>query len=78
MESPFNSLLFDLDDTLYSSNVGIAEVVKKNTNVYLIEKCGLSESKATSIRDELYLSHGSTFAGLRALGYDIDVGEYIK
>ncbi|OMO61203.1 HAD-superfamily hydrolase, subfamily IA, variant 3 [Corchorus capsularis] len=78
MESRFNSLLFDLDDTLYSCNIGIAEVVKKNTNDYLIEKCGFPESKATRIRDELFHSHGSTFAGLRALGYDIDVGEYLK
>ncbi|OMP07077.1 suppressor of disruption of TFIIS-like protein [Corchorus olitorius] len=76
MDSPFNSLLFDLDDTLYSSNIGIAEFVKKNVNDYLIEKCGFPENKATIIRDELFHSHGSTFAGLRALGYDIDADKY--
>ncbi|OMO59402.1 HAD-superfamily hydrolase, subfamily IA, variant 3 [Corchorus olitorius] len=76
MDSPFNTLLFDLDDTLYPSNVGLAQAVKKNIDDFLMEKCGFPESKATSLRVELFKTYGSTLAGLRALGYDIDADDY--
>ncbi|XVF38195.1 hypothetical protein REPUB_Repub20aG0079000 [Reevesia pubescens] len=76
MDSPFNCLLFDLDDTLYPSNVGIAQAVKKNIDDFLIEKCGFTATKASSLRVELFKTYGSTLAGLRALGYDIDADDY--
>ncbi|XWS13628.1 hypothetical protein CRYUN_Cryun36dG0053800 [Craigia yunnanensis] len=76
MDSPFNCLLFDLDDTLYPSNTGIAQGVKKNIDDFLIEKCGFPSTKASSLRVELFKTYGSTLAGLRALGYDIDADDY--
>ncbi|XVF28870.1 hypothetical protein REPUB_Repub15cG0069600 [Reevesia pubescens] len=76
MDSPFNCLLFDLDDTLYPSNTGLAQVVKKNIDDFLIEKCGFSAPKASSLRVELFKTYGSTLAGLRALGYDINADDY--
>lgn len=76
MDSPFDCLLFDLDDTLYLSNTGIAQGVKKNIDDFLIEKCGFSATKASSLRVELFKTNGSTLAGLRALGYDIDADDY--
>ncbi|OWM74250.1 uncharacterized protein C24B11.05 [Punica granatum] len=74
--SPFNCLVFDLDDTLYSSRTGIAEALRKNIDDYLVEKCGFAESKASSLRSELFRTYGSSLAGLRALGYDIDADDY--
>ncbi|KAH9682720.1 hypothetical protein KPL71_027458 [Citrus sinensis] len=66
----------DLDDTLYPSETGIAEAVKRNIEGFLIEKCGFSETKASSLRVELFKAYGSTLAGLRALGYDIGADDY--
>ncbi|KAK4587246.1 hypothetical protein RGQ29_024095 [Quercus rubra] len=74
--APFNCLIFDLDDTLYSSKVGISEALKKNIDDFLVEKCGFSESKASTFRVELFKKYGSSLAGLRALGYDIDADDY--
>ncbi|KAL9389857.1 hypothetical protein Peur_018462 [Populus x canadensis] len=74
--SPFDCLLFDLDDTLYSSKLGIAEALRKNIDEFLVEKCGFPENKAPSHRVELFKSYGSSLAGLRALGYDIDADDY--
>lgn len=73
-----NSIVYqtDLDDTLYPSNTGIGAAVKKNIDLFLMEKCGFSQSKASTLRVELFKSHGSTLAGLRALGYDITAEEY--
>ncbi|TYI73665.1 hypothetical protein E1A91_D07G144800v1 [Gossypium mustelinum] len=76
MDSPFNCLLFDLDDTLYPSSTGIAQGIKKNIDDFLIEKCGMSATKASNLRVELFKTYGSTLAGLRALGYDIDADDY--
>lgn len=74
--SPFDCIIFDLDDTLYPSTTGIGASVKKNIDLFLIEKCGFSQSKASTLRVELFKSHGSTLAGLRALGYDITAEDY--
>uniref|UniRef100_A0A6N2NLI5 Uncharacterized protein n=1 Tax=Salix viminalis TaxID=40686 RepID=A0A6N2NLI5_SALVM len=74
--SPFDCLLFDLDDTLYSCKFGIAEALRKNIDDFLVERCGFPEDKAPSIRVELFKTYGSSLAGLRALGYDIDADDY--
>ncbi|CAL1396786.1 unnamed protein product [Linum trigynum] len=74
--SPFDCLLFDLDDTLYSSKIGIAEALRNNIDDFLVEKCGFSQHKAPSLRSELFKTYGSSLAGLRALGYNIDADEY--
>nr|DAD19518.1 TPA_asm: hypothetical protein HUJ06_020981 [Nelumbo nucifera] len=74
--SPFDCLLFDLDDTLYSSKVGIGEACKRNIEEFLVKKCGFPEDKASSLRVELFKTYGSSLAGLRALGYDIDTDDY--
>jgi putative hydrolase of the HAD superfamily len=63
--SPFDCLIFDLDDTLYSSKIGIAESLRKNIDDFLVEKCGFPESKASTLRVELFKTYGSSLAGLR-------------
>ncbi|KAB5544994.1 hypothetical protein DKX38_013106 [Salix brachista] len=74
--SPFDCLLFDLDDTLYSCKFGTAEALRKNIDDFLVERCGFPEDKAPSIRVKLFKTYGSSLAGLRALGYDIDADDY--
>ncbi|EXC17577.1 hypothetical protein L484_012369 [Morus notabilis] len=74
--SSFDSILFDLDDTLYPANTGIASACKKNIEDFLVEKCGFPESQASTLRVELFKTYGSTLAGLRILGYDIDADDY--
>ncbi|KAM4116023.1 hypothetical protein ACJW30_02G019400 [Castanea mollissima] len=74
--SPFNCLIFDLDDTLYSSKVGISESLRKNIDDFLVEKCGFPESQASTLRVKLFKKYGSSLAGLRAEGYDIDADDY--
>ncbi|KAL2324389.1 hypothetical protein Fmac_023447 [Flemingia macrophylla] len=66
----------DLDDTLYPSSTGIDKSIKKNIQLFLIHKCGFSESQALTLRVELFKTYGSTLAGLRALGHDITAEEY--
>ncbi|CAN4091343.1 unnamed protein product [Withania somnifera] len=74
--SPFDSIIFDLDDTLYSSKTGIEQALKKNIDDFLVEKCGFPVSKASALRVELFKTYGSSLAGLRAIGYDVDANDY--
>ncbi|CAL9084995.1 unnamed protein product [Musa textilis] len=75
-KSPFDCLLLDLDDTLYSSTIGIRQACKKNIEDFLATKCGVSEGRASALRVEHFRSHGSSLAGLLALGYDVHPDEY--
>ncbi|CAL9151269.1 unnamed protein product, partial [Musa hybrid cultivar] len=76
LNSPFDCLLLDLDDTLYSSTIGIAQACRKNIEEFLAVKCGISAERAFSLRVELFRSYGSSLAGLIALGYDVHPDEY--
>lgn len=56
--------------------IGIAQAVKRNIEEFLVKICGFAENKASSLRVELFKTYGSTLAGLRALGHDIDADDY--
>ncbi|KAL9240812.1 hypothetical protein vseg_014990 [Gypsophila vaccaria] len=74
--SPFDCLLFDLDDTLYSSHTGLGQATKNNIEDFLVGKCGFGRDQASILRVELFKTYGSTLAGLRALGYDVSAEDY--
>ncbi|XP_072975763.1 uncharacterized protein C24B11.05-like isoform X2 [Typha angustifolia] len=72
----FDVLLFDLDDTLYPSSIGISNECLNNIGDYMIQKLGVEESKISSMCNLLYKNYGTTMAGLRAIGYTFDYDEY--
>ncbi|XP_072997049.1 uncharacterized protein C24B11.05-like [Typha latifolia] len=74
--SKFDVLLFDLDDTLYPSSIGISNECLNNIGDYMIQKLGVEESKISSMCNLLYKNYGTTMAGLRAIGYTFDYDEY--
>jgi putative hydrolase of the HAD superfamily len=74
--SSFDTILFDLDDTLYPGNTGLSGALKRNIEDFLVEKCGFSETQAATLRVELFKTYGSTLAGLRVLGYNVDADDY--
>ncbi|KAG0548016.1 hypothetical protein BDA96_01G130400 [Sorghum bicolor] len=74
--SPFDCVLLDLDDTLYPGNTGIGPALKRNIDEFLQAKLGVSAEKAAAMRVELFRTHGSSLAGLIALGYDVHPDEY--
>lgn len=76
VNSPFDCLLLDLDDTLYPGNTGIGPALRRNIDEFLVARFGLAADKAAALRAELFRSHGSTLAGLIALGHDVHPDEY--
>jgi putative hydrolase of the HAD superfamily len=74
--SPFDCVLLDLDDTLYPGNTGIGPALKRNIDEFLQAKLGVSAERAAAMRVELFRTHGSSLAGLIALGYGVHPDEY--
>eukprot|EP00268_Persea_americana_P045114 TRINITY_DN4586_c0_g1_i1.p1 TRINITY_DN4586_c0_g1~~TRINITY_DN4586_c0_g1_i1.p1 ORF type:complete len:292 (+),score=61.70 TRINITY_DN4586_c0_g1_i1:197-1072(+) len=72
----YKCLLFDLDDTLYPLNYGLATACRKNIEDYMAEKLGIDKSKISDLCNILYKKYGTTMAGLRAIGYEFDYDEY--
>lgn len=72
----YDCLLFDLDDTLYPLSTGIQAACRKNIEDYMVEVLKIDESKVPSMCVDLYKSHGTTMAGLNALGYEFDNDDF--
>jgi len=72
----YDCLLFDLDDTLYPLSSGLAAACTKNIGDYVNQKLGVEKRKVPDMCRELYMTYGTTMAGLRALGYEFDYDDY--
>ncbi|PON75574.1 HAD hydrolase, subfamily IA [Parasponia andersonii] len=76
LESKYDCLLFDLDDTLYPFTSGISAQVTKNIQEYMLQKLEIEESKVPELCLSLYKNYGTTMAGLKAMCYDFDYDDF--
>lgn len=85
----FETLFFDLDDTLYSPTSGIWEAIGDRMVQYMITKLDIPESNAPAERERLFHTHGTTMRGLVAeyhidevdfleFVHDIPIGQYLS
>ncbi|XP_071721124.1 uncharacterized protein C24B11.05-like [Rutidosis leptorrhynchoides] len=72
----YECLLFDMDDTLYPMSLGLNSACRKNIEEYMIKYLKIEESRVPDMCLELYREHGTTMAGLKALGYEFDNDEF--
>ncbi|KAG8079597.1 hypothetical protein GUJ93_ZPchr0007g5239 [Zizania palustris] len=72
----FDCLLFDMDDTLYPLSLGINLACRKNIQDYMISKLQIEESLVPKMCLDLYKEYGTTMAGLKVLGYDLDYDDF--
>ncbi|CAN1199894.1 Uncharacterized protein C24B11.05 [Linum perenne] len=75
-EPRYDSLLFDLDDTLYPMITGLNLACRKNIQEFMLQKLHIDEADVPRMCLELYIEHGTTMAGLKALGYEFDNDEF--
>ncbi|PWA90825.1 haloacid dehalogenase-like hydrolase (HAD) superfamily protein [Artemisia annua] len=68
----YDCLLFDMDDTLYPMSLGLNHACRKNIEEFMRTYLNIEESEVPSMCLDLYREHGTTMAGLKALGYEID------
>lgn len=72
----FDCLLFDMDDTLYPLSLGINLACRKNIQEYMLNKLRIEESQVPKMCLDLYREYGTTMAGLKVLGYDLDYDDF--
>jgi putative hydrolase of the HAD superfamily len=72
----FNSLYFDLDDTLYPSNSGLWEAIRERMNTYMQRFIDLPASEIVRLRQGYLEKYGTTLRGLQA-HYEVDRDEYL-
>ncbi|MQL72931.1 hypothetical protein Taro_005257 [Colocasia esculenta] len=75
-KTKYECLLFDMDDTLYPLSSGINLACRKNIQDYMLHHLHIEESLVPKMCLDLYKEHGTTMAGLKALGYEFDNDEF--
>ncbi|KAG0617570.1 hypothetical protein M758_5G199800 [Ceratodon purpureus] len=74
----YETLIFDLDDTLYPLSSGLAHACRLNIESYMLEKLAIDPTVVPELCTRLYKSHGTTMAGLWAEGYYFDHDDFHK
>ena len=72
----FNSLFFDLDDTLYPSSSGLWDAIRQRMNEYMQGVIDLPMPEIASLRNSYLENYGTTLRGLQA-HYDVDADDYL-
>lgn len=74
---PINTVLFDLDDTLYPASSGMMLQVDNRITEFVHRLLGGSYEEAREIRHNLFVEFGTTLNGLMN-NYHVDVDEYLS
>lgn len=72
----YECLLFDMDDTLYPMSLGLNSACRKNIEEFMSTYLNIEECEVPSMCLDLYREHGTTMAGLKALGYEFNNDEF--
>ncbi|HOF28123.1 MAG TPA: hypothetical protein PLY06_02065, partial [Anaerolineaceae bacterium] len=72
-----NTLLIDLDDTIYPTASGVWPLITVKVFQYMRDVVGIPEAEIPEKRDRLFLEHGTTMRGLN-IEYGIDVHDYLR
>jgi putative hydrolase of the HAD superfamily len=72
----FNTLLFDLDETLYPTSSGLWLAIRERINTFMHERMGFPPEQIEVLRDKYFREYGTTLRGLQA-NYHVDMEEYL-
>jgi putative hydrolase of the HAD superfamily len=76
---PWNNiqtLLIDLDDTIYPQNNGLWDMIRVRINQFLVNELHFSEEEAPELRTRLWKKYGTTLRGLQ-VEYAVDMDAYL-
>jgi putative hydrolase of the HAD superfamily len=71
-----HTILFDLDDTLYSSEAGIMNEIRKRILEFTMSRLNLPQAEADALRRRYFVEHGTTMRGLQ-MHHQIDADDYL-
>ena len=72
----FNTLFFDLDDTLYPSSTGLWNAIRDRMGQYMHERLDIPWEDIPRIRIQFLETYGTTLRGLQNF-YTVDTEEYL-
>ena len=72
----FNTIFFDLDETLYPSSSGLWLAIRERINAFMHERMGFPPEQIEALREEYFREYGTTLRGLQA-NYSVDMDEYL-
>jgi len=72
----FTTIFFDLDDTLYPSNAGLWEAIKKRMSDYMRERINIPAEEIPTLREKYYKQYGTTLNGLQK-HHQVDMEDYL-
>jgi putative hydrolase of the HAD superfamily len=72
----FNTLFFDLDETLYPRSSGLWIAIRERITTYMRERMGFPPGQIEQLRELYFQEYGTTLRGLQA-NYNVDIDEYL-
>lgn len=72
-----DTLIFDLDDTLYPPSTGVWDAIGIRINQFIQDNLDLPPESVAVVRDELFHKYGTTLRGLQIV-YGIDPYKYLN
>jgi pyrimidine 5'-nucleotidase len=72
----FDTIFFDLDDTLYPSTNGLRQILRNRIELYMMEIMKISPEIVPNLRKELFLKYGTSLRGL-STEYSINEQEFL-
>jgi pyrimidine 5'-nucleotidase len=72
----FNTIFFDLDETLYPTSSGLWMEIRKRINIYLRDRMGFPPDQIEVLREKYFREYGTTLRGLQA-NYKVEMEEYL-
>jgi len=72
----FNTIFFDLDETLYPSSSGLWSAIRERINAYMRERMGFKPEQIEVLREQYFREYGTTLRGLQA-NYTVDMEDYL-
>lgn len=72
----FDTLFFDLDETLYPSSSGLWRSIRERINTYMQDRMGFSPEQVELLREKYFREYGTTLRGLQA-NYPVNMEDYL-
>jgi putative hydrolase of the HAD superfamily len=72
----FDAILFDLDNTLYTEESGIFDLIGQRMNEWLIDRFHLTTEEVNELRHAYFVKYGTTLRGLM-LHHNVDPRDFL-
>jgi putative hydrolase of the HAD superfamily len=72
----FNTIFFDLDETLYPASSGLWAVIGGRINTFLQERMGIPADQTEELRQRYFREYGTTLRGLQ-VNQQVDMEDYL-